>query len=280
MPNQSEVEDFMVLSAYLDGTKIGQKIAEKLAEAARSGHISVNESIVVNVGIDDLIQYDFSLRDKILANMGSPLVMASGNTGLAVGGGAIFLTSGTNFFQTNNKLAKMFYLLSIVCSGTGAVSSTISVYCEKCGLCKTGMLGDGFGGLFLYAGNKANTAGQALEGKMSWGNFFSPRGQVKRPVPKFGSGYRGLTFVGSSGSIENIPYLELISAGLAIYSTYRCAKLVFRCSKSIYKYVDKKLTPQYNLRHVVLFVSEYLVESFSIKQTYRIYHAAITLHYR
>jgi len=89
-----------------------------------------------------------------------------------------------------------------------------------------------------------------------------------------------MTFVGSSGSISNIPYLELISTGLMVYTTYRGLKVIFKCLKSIYNYVEKRLTPKLNSRHVVWFVSEYLIESFSSKQTYRIYHAALELHYK
>lgn len=281
MPNQSEIENFILAGAYSDGVKIGKRVAEQINEGIMSGHISPNESLTVHIDINELFEYDFSLRDKILARIGSPLVMSSGNAGLAVGGGAIVLQSGKNFLKANNKVAKVFYALSVICSGTGTVSSSISVYCDKCGLSRTGLLGDGFGGLFLYAGNKANAAGQILEGKQPRRNFFLPRGKVTRPLPKFGSGYRGMSFVGSSTGIPNIPYLELISAGITVYTTYRCVKSVVRCSKSVYSYVEKKCMPKPNPRHVVWFISEYLVEAFSVEleQTRRISHAALKLHY-
>ena len=137
--------------AFNDGVKIGHKIGEQVNEAIMSGHIKLqaNESFEVKVNITDMVDYDFSLRDKILAKMGSPLVMSSGNAGLSIGGGAILIVSGKNYLKANNKVAKLFYMLSMACSGTGTISAGIAVYCDKCGLSKTAMLGDGFGGLFV-----------------------------------------------------------------------------------------------------------------------------------
>lgn len=282
MPNRSDIEKLMVETALSDGVKLGQELGKQVNEAVLSGHLllPVNNSINVDVNVTNMIQYDFSLRDKILAKIGSPLVMSTGNVGLAVGGGTIMLESGKNFLQANNRVARVFYALSLVCSGTGTVSSTIAVYCEKCGFSKTGMLGDGFGGLFLYAGNKANSFGQIVEGKKPRRNPFLPRGPVQPRLPKFGGGYRGISFVGNSGNFTNISYLELISAGVTIYTTYRCAKLVVKCSKSIYTYVDNKMTPKLNPRHVILFTSEYMIDAFSLKQTYKIYNVALQLHFK
>ncbi len=93
--------------------------------------------------------------------------LALGNTVLAVRGwgGAIVLMSGKNYFQTESKIAKVCYVLSFICSGTGTISSSIAVYCDRCGLSKTAMLGHGFGGLFLKACDFMNKAGRIAEGK-------------------------------------------------------------------------------------------------------------------
>jgi len=107
-----------------------------------------DEPFPVNVSINDFFHYEIPIKYQILAKLGSPFVMSAGNTGLAVGGGAIVVKSGHNLIKAKNKPARIFYLLSLMCSGTGTVSSTIAVYCEKCGLSRTGMLGDGFGLLF------------------------------------------------------------------------------------------------------------------------------------
>jgi len=40
-----------------------------------------------------------------------------------------------------------------MCSGTGSASSVFSIYANKFGLSKTALLADGFGWLFLEAGN-------------------------------------------------------------------------------------------------------------------------------
>jgi hypothetical protein len=91
--------------------------------------------------------------------------MALGNTGLAVGGGVIVLMSGKNYLGTKNKVAKVCYVSSFLCSGTGTISSNIAVYCDRCGLSKTAMLEDRFGGLFLKADDFMNRAGEIAESK-------------------------------------------------------------------------------------------------------------------
>jgi len=154
--------------------------AEQVQEVLRKLEQAIEKSKQVLSRMDDV-------GDRVALAVSSGVAL--GNTGLAVGGGAIVLKSGKNFLYANNKVAKMFYVLSVLCSGTGAVSSGIDACCRKCGLSRTGMLGDGFGGLFLYAGNKANDAGEVLEGKKSLRNFFLSRGRTNLPRPKFGSGY-------------------------------------------------------------------------------------------
>ena len=124
--------------------------------------------------------------------------MALGNKVLAVGGGAILLMSSKNYLQPKNKAAKVFYVLSMICSGTGKVSSTVSVYCNPCGLSKTSTLGDGFGGLLLKAGKYMNNIGQTVEGKRKRPGFdiFRPKNWTpRRSVRKMGSGSKGLSFV-------------------------------------------------------------------------------------
>lgn len=104
--------------------------------------------------------------------------------------------SGKNYFEAKNKAAKVFYILSIICFGTNTLTSGIEVYCHKCGLSKTGMLENGFEGLFLKAVNYIN--------KIKWcmlTNLFTSC----IIVPKMGTVYQGLAFLPTS-SFQHLPY--------------------------------------------------------------------------
>lgn len=210
--------------------------------------------------------------------------MALGNTGLAVGGGAIVLMSGKNYFEAKNKAAKVCYMLSMICSGTGTVSSTISVYCNKCGLSKTGMLGDGFGGLFLKAGNYMNKVGETVEGKRKRPGFYTFRPKswtTCRPVPKMGSGYKGLSFVPTGcyptisfqELISNLPYETIFLVGGTVLAIYSYGKLII----SVYNYLDSKFSPKENYSELIQFSARFLVDSLSDNPGYRIYCAALQL---
>ncbi|MGK0379863.1 MAG: hypothetical protein ACJA1Z_003691 [Patiriisocius sp.] len=208
--------------------------------------------------------------------------MALGNTGLAVGGGAIVLMSGKNYFEAKNKAAKVCYILSMICSGTGTVSSTISVYCNKCGLSKTGMLGDGFGGLFLKAGNYMNKVGETVEGKRKRIGFdtFRPKSwTTRRPVPKMDTGYKGLSFVPTGcyptisfqELISNIPYEKIFLVGGTVLAIYSYGKLII----SVYNYLDSKFSSKENYSEQIQFSARFLVYSLFNNPVYRIYFAAL-----
>jgi len=206
--------------------------------------------------------------------------MALGNTGLAVGGGAIVLMSGKNYLEAKNNPAKVCYILSMICSGTGMVSSTISVYCDKCGLNKTGMLGDGFGGLFLKAGNYMNQVGETVEGKRKR-NIFRPKSwTTRRPVPKMGAGYKGLSFVPAGcyptvsfqELISNIPYEKIFLVGGTVLTIYSYGKLII----SVYNYLDSKFSSKENYSEQIQFSARFLVYSLFNNPVYRIYFAALS----
>jgi len=244
----------------------------------------LDQPLNVDINITDFFQYKIPIKYQILAKLGSPFVMSTGNTGLAVGGGAILLKSGKNLFEAKNRPARIFYGLSMMCSGTGAVSSTLAVYCEKCGLSKTGMLGDGFGLLFLKVGNYMNTIGESVEGKRQPPGFginrFLPRTQLQQVPSKFGkAGYKGMSFVtaGSINILSEIPYVEIISIGGTVYTVYRCLKVLIKIYRSMYRSMEKKFAPKLNYSQVVHFTAEYLIEWFQMKRVYKIYYVALNL---
>jgi len=152
------------------------------------------------------------------------------------------------------------------------------------------MLGDGFGGLFLKAGNYMNTVGESFDGKRrpkSFGlNRFLPKRQIKRPLPKLGGGYRGMGFVPIGGGsfniqrvLSNIPYTDIIVIGGTVFTVYRSTKLLIKCYRSLYRYVEKKDSPKLNSSHVVRFIAEYLIKASSMDmgRVYKIYSVALQL---
>lgn len=275
MLNESEINDLLEYLAYNDGVKIGKKIAREIT----AGRLKIPPNVTLELEINEFSKFESPMVDKILSTVGSPSAMALGNTGLAVGGGAIVLNAGKNYFEAKNKAAKVCYILSMACSGTGTVSSTISVYCNKCGLSKTGMLGDGFGGLFLKAGNYMNKMGETVEGKRKRPGFstFRPKSwTTRRPVPKMGAGYKGLSFVpnGCYPTIsfqELIPYETIFLVGGTVLAIYSYGKLII----SVYNYLDSKFSSKENYSKQIQFIARFLVYSLYDNPGYRIYCVAL-----
>jgi hypothetical protein len=278
MLNQSEIDDLLEYLAYNDGVKIGKRIAREIT----SGRLKIPPNGTLELEINEFFRFENPMVDKILSTVGSSSAMALGNTGLAVGGGAIVLMSGKNYFEATNKAAKVCYILSMICSGTGTVSSTISVYCNKCGLSKTGMLGDGFGGLFLKAGNYMNKVGETVEGKRKRIGFdtFRPKSwTTRRPVPKMDTGYKGLSFVPTGcyptisfqELISNIPYEKIFLVGGTVLAIYSYGKLII----SVYNYLDSKFSSKENYSEQIQFSARFLVYSLFNNPVYRIYFAAL-----
>lgn len=276
MLNESEINDFLESIAYNDGVNIGKRIVRDITE----GRLKIPLKGTLELEISEFYKFESPMVDKILSTLGSSSSMALGNTGLAVGGGAIVLMSGKNYFEAKNKAAKVCYILSMLCSGTGTVSSTISVYCNKCGLSKTGMLGDGFGGLFLKAGNYMNKVGETVEGKRTGLNRFSPKGwTTRRPVPKMGAGYKGLSFVppgcyptiSVQELLSNIPYEKIFLVGGTVLAIYSYGKVII----SVYNYLDSKISSKKNYSEEIQFSARFLVYSLFNKPVYRIYFVAL-----
>lgn len=281
MPNQSQIDKFILDSAYNDGIAIGYDILERVNQAISAGTLKEDQPIEVLVNIDKIFQYDFCMRDKILAKIGSPLVMSSGNVLLSVGGGSICLMSGKNFIQSNNKIAKVFYALGFMCGTTGTVSSTMAVYCNKCGISKTGMLSDGFGTLFLKAGDQANRWGKRLEGNItpqpSRFSRFLPRQHSRKPLNTV-VGHKGLSFVPTCQT--EIPVMELIAIGGTIYTVYRTTRLGLHYSRKLYAFIKSNSKIKRDGSPSIRLVSEFFIETLQIDKIlkiYKIYYVALTL---
>lgn len=145
-------------------------------------------------------------------------------------------------------MAKIYYGLSAFCSGTGATASGIAIFCERCRLSNTGMLGDSIGYVLLKAGDKVNRLGERIEGK--WNGFFnfkSRGGQLPRRTPAYTTS-GGIAFVPTGCSstlsfqefLSNLPYEQILFVGGTILAIYSYGKWLV----SVYNFLDSKFYPK------------------------------------
>lgn len=274
--NLTDVQKIMVGIAYSDGRKIG----EQLAAALESGSLKIPDNQTIEIMIDKFVSYDFPAYQKLLAGVIGPKSYAIGNFLCAGGGVMIGGTSVLNFYRTKNPIARVCYGVSAFCGGSATIAGAFTAFNGVCGLSYVAIGGDIIGGSFLWVGNRAKNFGDFIDGKKSV-NPFRPKSFVRRPIPKMGTGYKGLSFVPNSGNLtevlSNIPYTEIIVIGGTIFTIYRSTKLLIKCSRSLYRYVEKKYSPKLNYSHVVRFIAEHLSKAFSMDRVYKIYYLALQL---
>lgn len=202
-----------------------------------------------------------------------------GNGALVVVGGQTVIASGINYLEAKNKAAKICYGLSVLCSGTGSVSSSVAIFCEKCGFSNTGVLGDSLGYVFLKAGDKMNKLGQRVEAKRK--NFFGWRGgQLPARRPTY-STHREIAFISTGCSstisfqefVSNLPYERIFLVGSTVLAIYSYGKLLV----SVYNFLDSKFYQKKNYSQQVKYSAKFLINSLSDNRVYRIYSVALQL---
>jgi hypothetical protein len=129
-----------------------------------------------------------------------------------------------------------------------------------------------------------NKVGETVEGKRKGLGFnrFRPKSwPTRRPVPKMGAGYKGLSFVppGSYPTISvqelisNIPYEKIFLVGGTVLAIYSYGKLII----AVYNYLDSKFSykEKENYSEQIQFSARFLVDSLFNSAVYRIYFAAL-----
>ena len=242
--------------------------------------LEVKKDFILFFMIDKFVSYDFATSQRLLARVIGPKSYAIGNFLCAGGGVMIGGTSVLNFYRTKNSIARVCYGVSAFCGGSATIAGTFTAFNGVCGLSYVAIGGDIIGGSFLWVGNRVKNFGDFLDGKKSV-NPFRPKSFVRRPIPKMGTGYKGLSFVPNSGNLtevlSNIPYREIIVIGGTVFTVYHSTKLLIKCSRSLYRYVEKKYSPKLNYSHVVRSIAEYLSKAFSMDRVYKIYYLALQL---
>nr|WAK84813.1 hypothetical protein [Amicula sp. isolate GU52X-4 cfCalB7] len=280
----TETEKIMLGIAYNEGKKIGKYINNEIS----SGRLKVNESLEI---IIDGFEQPFTLprSHKILAEFSHPSVAIAGNAVLVGGGILLSAKSITNCLQTQNRVARVCYVISTCCSSAAAVSGVVTSFSENCGISQIAIMGDCLGGGFLYAGNVARDCGKVLEGKKKIANPFRNLrsrlpGRSKR-VPKRYFPDRRVPFCPpcsvNFSILDNLPIEKIIVIGGCAITVYTYGKLLI----SVYKYgkqkainfiakrrLKKKIKNSVLIRKQALF----LINSFSYTQSVnRIYNVAL-----
>lgn len=282
--NLTDIQQLMIRIAFQDGKKIGEQIAADV----ESGILQLPSNETIQIIVDKFHEFEYLPYQKVLAKIGSPKFAVVGNFAFAGGGMAISGTSILKYCKTKNTIARGFYVASSLCGGAAAVAGALKGVEGTCGLSFIAVGGDAFGTAFLFVGNKAQKLGDYIDGKRKWTNF-NPRSFLRRrQISKTGMGYRGMSFVTSSGPIsfegvhqiiQRIPYENIIIIGGTIFTVYGYIKILI----SIYRYLDAKFSPKIDHSQIIHNSALFLINSInnidSVKKTNRIYIAALKMEY-
>ena len=251
-PNLTDIQKIMMGIAYKDGQKIG----EKILAAIEAGEFEIPDNETMEIIIDKFINYEFKGSQKLLLLFGTPKATTTGNIACAAGGFIIGGVSTQNFFQTRNRVAKIFYCSSILCSTTAVVAGSVKAVSGVCGFSHIAIAGDFFGGGCLFLGNHARKLGNYVEGK----SVFRPKSFARRPKKGIGMGYKGMSFVTSYNAPFSYQYFVII--GGTIFTMYCYGKILI----SVYNYVHSKLLSKSNKAETIHTSARYLTNSFKIKK--------------
>ena len=239
--NASDIEILLIKKFFQLGMNIGQNITDQIKKGTLQ--VPTDGKLAVT-----LIGDSYQNQNKFLAGVISytSQILTLGNAGLVIIGGRTVVESSLNYLEAQNKAAKICYGLSVVCSGTGAATSSVAIFCEHCGLSNTGILGDSVGYVLLKAGDKVNRLGKRIESKPK--GFFKFRGgQLPRRRPAYTTS-GGIAFVPTGCSatlslqefISNLPYERILFVGGTVLAIYSYGKLLV----SVYNFLDSKFYPK------------------------------------
>ena len=278
--NLTDVEKTMRDIILLYGQQVGKDIAERIS----SGELKVIKNVPLPLEIDRLEMDNLTQFQKILAQIGSPQFAVKGNLAFASGGIAISGVSTLKCWKTKNIVARFFYVTSTVCGGTAAIAGCLKAASNTAGLSPIAVGGDVVGGACLFIGHRAQQLGDMIDGKKSW---WKPKDFLKRrPSVKSVGGYRGISFVSSYSSwedveqiVHNIPYKRIFIIGGTVFTIYGYIKFIV----TVYNYLKSKFYTRINnsssIHNSALFLIESLKKTNSIKTIDRIYLAALQLQY-
>lgn len=249
--NLTNVKKKMIGMVYEDGYLLGKQIAARIQEST----FEIPDNQTMEIMLDKFVSYDFVASQKLLAKIISPKSYVIANLLCAGGGVMIGGTSILNFCKTKNPIAKICYGVSAFCRGSATVAGTITGLNGVCGLSYLAVGGDMLGGAFLWVGNKAKKAGDLLDGRKPFKfNPFRPKSVVRRPIPKQGLGFKGMSFV-PSGHMY-ISFKGIMIVGGMVFTIYTYGKFILAVSCDI----TKKLSPKMDYSTLIYNSARFIID--------------------
>lgn len=272
--NASDTDILLIKKFFQLGMNIGQSITDQIEDGTLQ--LPINGKLVVILPGDIYQnQNKLGILDSFVSYI--PQILTIGNAGLVIIGGHTLVQSSINYLEARNKGAKICYGLSVLCSGTGAATSSVAIFCERYGLSTTGILGDSLGHVLLKAGDKVNQLGKRIEGKPK--SFFKFRGgQIPRRRPVYSSsGTIAFVPTGCSSTISlqeivsNLPYERIFFVRGTLLAIYSYGKLLV----SAYSFLESKFYPKERYLQQVKYNAKFLIDSLDYNRIYRIYYVAL-----
>jgi hypothetical protein len=245
MPNFTEVELETAKIAYKQGLTWGRM----LKDSVNAKELDPTKPIKLLLPIGNINIENFSPMTRFTMQLGSSRIGVVSNS-IIVGVGVY--TGGNSAIQygiTTNPTAKMFYGLSVICSGSAITSGGASILARACQISQTAALSEACATAFMILGNQAHVRALQLEGKPIPSHLKRFMRKDLRPSAYDNS---GLGFVMPSGTncivfselIEKIPFETIgrfIGLGISVYGYSKLIIIGYRYSQQlISKLKDKK----------------------------------------
>ena len=276
MANISEIEESAGKETIRLLYQYSKSLAEKTKQMMENGEISSAgaQPIILAEEFRNIRPNLPPIMD-IFSEFGTVEAGTIGNSALMCAGVYTGGVSASYFRYTNDPIARAYYFASTIFSLSAILNGGMAAIARRCQISETAVVSEALGYGFMRAAKKAHRVGLEVEGKPV-PNFLLSKKEIIR-LPKFNNGNGAFISPAAVSGVEGISFTQIVLIGTTIFSIYRTAKLVTNGSKRIYKYIKQKSTPKLDPQQSVWFVSEYLIEYFSIDRVYRIYYVALQL---
>lgn len=233
--------------AYKQGLKWGQNF-KNLVE---NGTVDPNQAINLVLPLGNIKIENFSKKTRFLIELGSTRTGVISNS-ILVGVGCY--TGGSSimgYTSTTNSVAKTFYSLSILCSGSAITAGGFAVMARACQVSQTAALSDACASAFLILGNQAYVNALYLEGKPIPPRLNAYVGKsLRRSIYDNNNGKLSFLIPGATNSIvwsefiEYIPFEKigkLFGITLSLYGYSKLIMASYRYSQQLFnKFKAKK----------------------------------------
>lgn len=153
MDNTSDSDILLIKKFFRLGMGIGQSIKDQIEKGALK--VPINRELVILVAKDSYQnQTKLGILDIVVSYILQ--ILTIGNAGLVIIRDNTVVQFSRSYIKIHNKAEKICYRLNLVCSGIGAVTSSVAIFYKRCGLSTMGILGDSLRHVLLKVSNKVN----------------------------------------------------------------------------------------------------------------------------